>query len=198
MGWVHFLSVCSLWPLPHHSVDLGVPSQPALEAPRPWVAAASLAGPSHLVHRRCPGLQSGVVMGGTAILSAVNGLTPHMAGAIDIMVVQQPDGTLKCSPFYGAWGGPAVVVMVGLVCNSRSSSRLRRRQSTTAACMCCLRQSPAHGGVWSAMHASGACCWGPVLLLTACTYRVSPLCSALWQVHTHAQQRQEGADIRQR
>lgn len=40
-------------------------------------------------------------MGGTAILSAVNGLTPHMAGAIDIMVVQQPDGTLKCSPFYG-------------------------------------------------------------------------------------------------
>lgn len=40
-------------------------------------------------------------MGGTAILSAVNGLTPHMAGAIDIMVVQQPDGSLKCSPFYG-------------------------------------------------------------------------------------------------
>jgi phosphatidate phosphatase PAH1 len=24
-----------------------------------------------------------------------------MAGAIDIMVVQQPDGSLKCSPFYG-------------------------------------------------------------------------------------------------
>jgi hypothetical protein len=47
--------------------------------------------------------QSGVVMGGTAILSAVNGLTPHMAGAIDIMVVQQPDGSLKCSPFYGGW-----------------------------------------------------------------------------------------------
>jgi phosphatidate phosphatase PAH1 len=41
------------------------------------------------------------VLGGTAILSAVNGLTPHMAGAIDIMVVQQPDGSLKCSPFYG-------------------------------------------------------------------------------------------------
>jgi phosphatidate phosphatase PAH1 len=44
-----------------------------------------------------------VVLGGTAILSAVNGLTPHMAGAIDIMVVQQPDGSLKCSPFYGGW-----------------------------------------------------------------------------------------------
>lgn len=59
----------------------------------------------------CPTVpQSGVVMGGTAILSAVNGLTPHVAGAIDIMVVQQPDGSLKCSPFYGtravaaAWG----------------------------------------------------------------------------------------------
>lgn len=52
------------------------------------------------IHLNC--LQSGVVMGGTAILSAVNGLTPHMAGAIDIMVVQQPDGSLKCSPFYGA------------------------------------------------------------------------------------------------
>eukprot|EP00879_Flechtneria_rotunda_P013846 GHRR01014462.1.p1 GENE.GHRR01014462.1~~GHRR01014462.1.p1 ORF type:complete len:1371 (+),score=557.88 GHRR01014462.1:43-4155(+) len=49
-------------------------------------------------------LKSGVVMGGTAILSAVNGLTPHMAGAIDIMVVQQPDGTLKCSPFYVRFG----------------------------------------------------------------------------------------------
>lgn len=49
----------------------------------------------------CAVPQSGVVLGGTAILSAVNGLTPHMAGAIDIMVVQQPDGSLKCSPFYG-------------------------------------------------------------------------------------------------
>ena len=46
--------------------------------------------------------QSGVVLGGTALLSAMNGLTPHMAGAIDIMVVEQPDGSLKCSPFYGA------------------------------------------------------------------------------------------------
>lgn len=42
------------------------------------------------------------MLGGTAILSAMNGITPHMAGAIDIMVVEQPDGTLKCSPFYGA------------------------------------------------------------------------------------------------
>jgi phosphatidate phosphatase PAH1 len=42
-----------------------------------------------------------VVLGGTAIFSAMNGFTPHMAGAIDIMVVEQPDGSLKCSPFYG-------------------------------------------------------------------------------------------------
>jgi hypothetical protein len=46
-------------------------------------------------------LQSGAVLGGTAILSAMNSITPHMAGAVDIMVVEQPDGTLKCSPFYG-------------------------------------------------------------------------------------------------
>jgi len=49
--------------------------------------------------------QTGVVSGATAILSSVNGLTPHMAGAIDIMVVEQPDGTLRCSPFYGEGGG---------------------------------------------------------------------------------------------
>jgi hypothetical protein len=51
-----------------------------------------------------------VVLGGTAIFSAMNGFTPHMAGAIDIMVVEQPDGSLKCSPFYGAptgWWLPA-------------------------------------------------------------------------------------------
>lgn len=36
----------------------------------------------------------------------MNGFTPHMAGAIDIMVVEQPDGTLKSSPFYG--GAPAL------------------------------------------------------------------------------------------
>ncbi len=45
--------------------------------------------------------QTGVVSGATAILSSVNGLTPHMAGAIDVMVVEQPDGSLRCSPFYG-------------------------------------------------------------------------------------------------
>lgn len=46
--------------------------------------------------------QSGVVYGGTALLSGVNAITPHLAGAVDIMVVEQPDGTYKSSPFYGA------------------------------------------------------------------------------------------------
>jgi hypothetical protein len=46
--------------------------------------------------------QSGVVLGGTAVLSAVNSITPHMSGAVDIMVVEQPDGSFKSTPFYGA------------------------------------------------------------------------------------------------
>ena len=29
-------------------------------------------------------------------------VAPHMAGAIDVVVVRQPDGSLKSSPFYGA------------------------------------------------------------------------------------------------
>lgn len=45
--------------------------------------------------------QSGVVYGGSALLNAVNGITPHLAGAVDVFVVEQPDGTFKSSPFYG-------------------------------------------------------------------------------------------------
>lgn len=54
--------------------------------------------------RAASALKTGVVSGATAILSSVNGLTPHMAGAIDIMVVEQPDGSLRCSPFYVRFG----------------------------------------------------------------------------------------------
>ena len=43
-----------------------------------------------------------MVLGGTAVLSAVNSITPHMSGAVDIMVVEQPDGSFKSTPFYGA------------------------------------------------------------------------------------------------
>lgn len=45
--------------------------------------------------------QSGVVYSGSAIVNGVNAITPHLAGAVDIMVVKQPDGSYKSSPFYG-------------------------------------------------------------------------------------------------
>ena len=62
--------------------------------------------PFHSSHRHfCP--QSSVVnlgaFGGSALLSGVNAITPHLAGAVDIMVVEQPDQTYKCSPFYGLY-----------------------------------------------------------------------------------------------
>ena len=43
-------------------------------------------------------MPSGVVYA----LGAANALTPHMAGAVDIMVVEQPDGRLLSTPFFGA------------------------------------------------------------------------------------------------
>jgi len=80
----------------------------ATDLPAPHPAGSPRPAPSPQVcTRACLHVQSGVVLGGTAILSAMNGITPHMAGAIDIMVVEQPDGTLKCSPFYGAPRQPA-------------------------------------------------------------------------------------------
>lgn len=45
--------------------------------------------------------QSSVFYGGSALLSGVNAITPHLAGAVDIMVVEQPDKSYKSSPFYG-------------------------------------------------------------------------------------------------
>lgn len=38
---------------------------------------------------------------GSAIVNGVNAITPHFAGAVDILVVRQPDGSLKSTPFYG-------------------------------------------------------------------------------------------------
>jgi phosphatidate phosphatase PAH1 len=37
-----------------------------------------------------------------AVGSTLAYVTPHLNGAIDIMAVRQPDGTIKTSPFYGA------------------------------------------------------------------------------------------------
>lgn len=58
--------------------------------------------PFHTAAILCVPVQSGVVFGGSAILSGVNAITPHLAGAVDIMIVEQPDGSYKSSPFYGA------------------------------------------------------------------------------------------------
>ena len=42
---------------------------------------------------------------GSAALSSVNAITPHLAGAVDVMVVLQPDGiSLKSTPFYVRFG----------------------------------------------------------------------------------------------
>mmetsp|Transcript_25202 Transcript_25202/g.44946 ORF Transcript_25202/g.44946 Transcript_25202/m.44946 type:complete len:88 (+) Transcript_25202:399-662(+) len=38
---------------------------------------------------------------GSTVGSTLNLAVPQLAGAIDIMVVRQPDGTLKSSPFHG-------------------------------------------------------------------------------------------------
>ncbi len=39
--------------------------------------------------------------GGSALLNGVNAITPHFSGAVDIMVVEQPDGSYRSTPFYG-------------------------------------------------------------------------------------------------
>eukprot|EP00210_Caulerpa_lentillifera_P006826 g6525.t1 len=49
-------------------------------------------------------LKSGVVYSGSAIVNGVNAITPHLAGAVDILVVRQPDGSLKSTPFYVRFG----------------------------------------------------------------------------------------------
>jgi phosphatidate phosphatase PAH1 len=38
---------------------------------------------------------------GFSVGSTIAYVAPHMAGAIDVIVVRQPDGSLKSSPFYG-------------------------------------------------------------------------------------------------
>lgn len=49
-------------------------------------------------------MQSSVAYGGSALLSAASAITtiaPHLAGAVDIMAVLQPDGSILSTPFYG-------------------------------------------------------------------------------------------------
>lgn len=46
-------------------------------------------------------MQNGTVAAASYAGSTLAYVAPHMAGAIDILVVEQPDGSLKSSPFYG-------------------------------------------------------------------------------------------------
>lgn len=47
-------------------------------------------------------LQNGTVAAASYAGSTLAYVAPQMAGAIDIMVVSQPDGSLRSSPFYGS------------------------------------------------------------------------------------------------
>ena len=50
-------------------------------------------------------LAQSLISVGSAALSSVNAITPHLAGAVDILVVLQPDGiTFKSTPFYVRFG----------------------------------------------------------------------------------------------
>ena len=46
-------------------------------------------------------LQSSTYAAGAAVFSTAASVAPQLPGAIDIMVIEQPDGSLKSSPFYG-------------------------------------------------------------------------------------------------
>lgn len=54
-------------------------------------------------------MQNGTVAAASYAGSTLAYVTPHMAGAIDILVVEQPDGSLKSSPFYGQDFVPCIV-----------------------------------------------------------------------------------------
>jgi phosphatidate phosphatase PAH1 len=49
-------------------------------------------------------VQSLTYSSGALLFGGVNALTPHWAGAVDIVAVRQQDGTLKSSPFYVRFG----------------------------------------------------------------------------------------------
>lgn len=46
-------------------------------------------------------LQTGTVSSVMAVGNTLVNISPHLTGAIDIVMVRQPDGSLKSSPFYG-------------------------------------------------------------------------------------------------
>ncbi|KAK9822450.1 hypothetical protein WJX81_001736 [Elliptochloris bilobata] len=54
--------------------------------------------------RAASALRSSTVAAGLAVGNTISTLAPQLAGAIDIVIVEQPDGSLKSSPFYVRFG----------------------------------------------------------------------------------------------
>ena len=50
---------------------------------------------------RCLSIINSPQSGVNYALGAANAITPHLAGAMDILVVEQPDGSLLSTPFFG-------------------------------------------------------------------------------------------------
>lgn len=87
---------------------------PASPPPAPPVAAE--AAPKRWRLRDAAGTLGSLI--GHYGAEGVGLLVPTLGGAVDIVVVRQPDGTLKSSPFYGAPPGQA-------------AQRQRQRQTRT-------------------------------------------------------------------
>lgn len=52
----------------------------------------------------------------SALTSNLTYAVPHLSGAIDVLLVQQPDGSLKSSPFYGELAGRQAFWRAGRLC----------------------------------------------------------------------------------
>lgn len=145
----------------------------------PTIRSTSTIQP-HINNAHVPSSQENALAAGYAVGNSVAYLAPHLSGAIDIMAVRQPDGSCRCSPFYGA---PA-------------ASLLHRWP------LCCAAEVVTCTRTLQLSHFS------PTLQPTAPptsdlrTHTTARLphhpFSALWKVHGHAQPGQDGPDKRQR
>eukprot|EP01023_Acetabularia_acetabulum_P032049 TRINITY_DN29970_c0_g1_i1.p1 TRINITY_DN29970_c0_g1~~TRINITY_DN29970_c0_g1_i1.p1 ORF type:complete len:118 (+),score=21.16 TRINITY_DN29970_c0_g1_i1:153-506(+) len=48
--------------------------------------------------------------GGQVVADSANAIIPHRTGAVDVMVVEQPDGSIRASAFYVRFGKYAALV----------------------------------------------------------------------------------------
>ncbi|KAK9812760.1 hypothetical protein WJX72_003248 [[Myrmecia] bisecta] len=72
------------------------------EAPQLKMETKS-SGPG-IAYRAASSLKSSTVAAGLAVGSSIIAVAPQMVGAIDVMMVRQPDGSIKSSPFYVRFG----------------------------------------------------------------------------------------------